>query len=86
MDDTDEPFVRVDDEEGGGVVLWLEPCEGDEDIGLVIGVGESAFEAIASAREALAAIARQLDRLERERTTELEARVAELRAKEAGRG
>lgn len=60
-----QPYVRLDaDEEGTDI--WLEPCEGDEAMGLCLGTGATKAKAVADARQALSDAAKQLDRLERE--------------------
>jgi hypothetical protein len=59
-----QPHVRWDADDQHS--LWLEPCEGDEYLGLCLGSGDTKAEAIADARRTLSEAAKQLDRLERE--------------------
>lgn len=47
------------------VALWLEPCEGDEFLGLIIGHGRDIPDAIKDAREALQRIEAQLAAMEK---------------------
>lgn len=47
-----EPHVRIDDHDTD-VAIWLEPCEGDEAIGLCIGLGDTLTEALTDAFIAL---------------------------------
>lgn len=57
-------FVRVD-QRHGYVAIWLEPTEGDECLGVLIGTGNDVRLALLDAEANLVEVAKQLDHLMR---------------------
>lgn len=59
-----QPYLRLGIDADGAEV-WLEPCEGDEHLGLCVGAGDTSAEALADAGRALADAQAQLDAIMR---------------------